>query len=102
MFARNALVRALKYINQIQKLEIVPSIVSLRQHWDSVRQEELAKSRKRFGQLTPDQEAALESLTQRITNKILHGPISEIKSLGQNPSAKQRIKAIKKMLGVND
>lgn len=90
------------YINQIQNLEIVPSIVSLRQHWDSVRQEELAKSRKRFGKLTPDQEAALESLTQRIINKILHGPVSEIKSLGQDPSAKQRIKAIKRMFGVKD
>ena len=90
------------YINQTWGLDVAPAIVSLRQHWDSVRREELAKSRKKLGSLTREQEAGLDQLTQGLMNKLLHGPISEIKSLGQDPSAEQKIMAIKRMLGLKD
>ena len=90
------------YINQSRGLDVAPAIVTLRQHWDSIRQEELAKNRKKLGNLTAEQEAALDQLTQGLMNKILHGPISEIKSLGQDSSAEQKIKTIKRMLGLKD
>jgi len=35
--------------------------------------------RRMFGELTPDQEKALEALTQGLVNKILHTPFTELK-----------------------
>ena len=78
----------------------LPDIVSLREHWDGIRREELARNRKKLGTLNDQQEAALDQLTRGLLNKILHGPISEMKSLGQDPSAEPKITAIKRMLGL--
>ena len=61
--------------------DVTPAIVSLREHWEAIRKEELARGRKRFGELTPDQEAALKNVTQSLMNKTLHGPTSELRRL---------------------
>ena len=88
------------FIKQARGLDVAPAIVSLRKHWDVIRREELARNRAKLGDLNEQQEAALEQLTRGILNKILHGPISEIKSLGQDPDAEQKIATIKRMLGL--
>ncbi len=88
------------YIKQTRGLDVAPDIVSLREHWDAIRREELARNRKKLGTLNDQQEAALDQLTRGLLNKILHGPISEMKSLGQDPSAEPKITAIKRMLGL--
>ena len=90
------------YIKQTLGLDVAPDIVSLREHWDAIRREELARNRKKLGTLNDQQEAALDQLTRGLLNKILHGPISEIKSLGQDPSAEPKITAIKRMLGLKN
>ena len=91
---------AQSFIKQERGLDVAPAIVSLRNHWDGIRREELARNRKKLGPLNEQQEAALEQLTRGLLNKVLHGPISEIKSLGQDPAAEQKIAAIKRMLGL--
>ena len=62
------------------KREVVPTIVSLRQHLGEIRRCELERFRNRLGPLTLEQEEALEVLTQSIINKILHTPVTELKS----------------------
>ena len=89
-------------MNQIHNLDVTPTIISLRKHWDSIRQEELEKTKKQLGVLSTEQEVALDNMTQSIIKKILHGPISEIKSLHQTPSGSKKIKLIKKMLGLKE
>ena len=88
------------FIKQARGLDVAPAIVSLRKHWEVIRREELSRTRKKLGALNEQQEAALEQLTRGLLNKILHGPIAEIKSLGQDPAAEQKIATIKRMLGL--
>ena len=90
------------FVNSATAMDVAPTIVSLRNHWESIRQQELAKSKNRLGALTQDQQAAIDSLTQTLLNKILHGPISELKTLSRNPAAKEHIETIKRILGLKD
>jgi glutamyl-tRNA reductase len=90
------------YVNAVKAVDLAPTIISLRTHWESIRQQELAKSRNRLGTLTEDQRAAVESLTQNLLNKLLHGPISELKTQSQNPDGQTHIETIKRLLGLKD
>ncbi|MCH2693853.1 MAG: glutamyl-tRNA reductase [Acidobacteriia bacterium] len=90
------------YVNQVHSLDITPTIVALKKHWDLIRQEELEKTKKQLGELSTEQEVALENMTQSIIKKFLHGPISEIKSVHQTSSGSKHIEMIKKMLGLKE
>jgi glutamyl-tRNA reductase len=65
---------------RIQTLHLTPTIVSLQDQFETVRQAELDRVRGRLGTLTPEQEAAIEALTRGIVNKLLHTPIRSLKS----------------------
>ncbi|MEW5974862.1 MAG: glutamyl-tRNA reductase [Acidobacteriota bacterium] len=82
--------------------DLAPTIVSLRQHWDQIRREELTRAKKRLGELSAEQEAALESLTESLMNKLLHGPISELKQLSRQPARKDYVDSIKRILGLKE
>jgi glutamyl-tRNA reductase len=69
----------LKFEGWLRTLEVVPTIVSLRQKAEEVRRTEI---RKTFGQLdciSEEQIDAIEVLTQSIVNKLLHDPILFLK-----------------------
>ncbi|MFN8544009.1 MAG: glutamyl-tRNA reductase [Candidatus Binatia bacterium] len=60
-------------------LDVVPTIVALREHLETIRQGELARHLSLLGAFDPSQRAVVERVTQAIVNKILHGPISTLK-----------------------
>jgi glutamyl-tRNA reductase len=51
-----------------------PQIVRLRAHGEEVRSRELQRVATRLRDLSPDQMGAVEELTDRIVNKLLHAP----------------------------
>jgi glutamyl-tRNA reductase len=70
---------ALKFDSWLRTLEVVPTIVALREKAEQIRQGELKKT---FGHLDPLQEELARSLqvvTQSIVNKVLHDPILFLK-----------------------
>ena len=64
----------------IQPEVMVPTIVSLQQRLETVRQGEIDRVRGRLGRLSPEQENAIESLTRGIINKILHPAMTVLKT----------------------
>ncbi len=90
------------FIRHSQTLDVAPTIVRLREHWEKVRLDELAKNRKRFGDLSREQEIALENLTQSLLNKMLHGPISELKRVSSQPADGTELDVIKRMFGLKE
>ena len=90
------------FIRHSQTLDVAPTIVRLREHWEKVRLDELAKNRKRFGDLSREQEIALENLTQSLLNKMLHGPISELKRVSSQPADGTALDVIKRMFGLKE
>ncbi len=64
----------------IQPEVMVPTIVSLQQRLETVRQGEIDRFRGRLGRLSPEQENAIELLTRGIINKILHPAMTVLKT----------------------
>jgi glutamyl-tRNA reductase len=90
------------FLEHSRARDATPAIVTLREHWEAVRQEELARCKKRLGPLTNEQEAALEGLTQSLMNKMLHPPISELKRISRQSSNQEDIATIKRLFGLKD
>jgi len=87
---------------RLQTLHVVPTIVSLQDHFETIRQAELDRVRGRLGQLSPEQETAVEALTRGIVNKILHTPISRLKTAAAGPEVTTLIDSFKKLFNLPD
>ena len=56
--------------------EISETIVSLRERFEAVRRGEVHRARGRLGNLSPDQEGIVESLSRGIIEKVLQAPVA--------------------------
>ena len=68
-----------QFMRWLQSLDVVPTIISLRERFEGVRQAELEKALGRLGDLRDDQREAVAALTASIINKLLHQPMTELK-----------------------
>lgn len=90
-----------KVMRRLASREIVPTIVALEQTLESIRENELERYHGRLNGLTEDQREAVEALTHGILNKILHGPITELKSGVGRPEQSSLVNLIRKIFGVD-
>jgi glutamyl-tRNA reductase len=72
-----------QFFKWLSSLEITPTIVALRNHFDEIRKAELEKTLANWKDLPPDAEKRLESLTMAMMNKLLHTPTTVLKKAGQ-------------------
>jgi len=63
----------------LDHLEVVPTIVALRDKVEAIRLGELQKTLGQLKDLPPRERQALEAMTTAIVNKILHAPIARLK-----------------------
>jgi len=82
--------------------EIAPTIVSLQEELERIRQAEMEKVRRKFPTATPEQEEAWELLTRGIMNKVAHGPIAELRAQAGRPDGAPVIAAIRKVFHLQD
>ena len=82
--------------------EITPTIVSLQEELERIRQAEIDKVRRKFGPVTREQEEAWEMLTRGIINKVAHGPISELRLQAGRPDGAHVIAAIRKVFHLTE
>jgi glutamyl-tRNA reductase len=87
---------------RLQTLDVVPTIVSLQDHLETIRQAEIDRVRARLGQLNPDQEMAVEALTRGIINKIMHTPISALKSAAREPEATTVVDLVRRLFNLHE
>jgi glutamyl-tRNA reductase len=80
--------------------EVVPTIMALEQKLNRIREGEMERFQGRLSSLTPEQRQAVEALTQGILNKILHVPITELKSGAGSPEHGALVQVIRKIFGV--
>ena len=92
-----------KFQARLQTLDVVPTIVSLQEHLETVRQAEIDRVRGRLGTLTPEQELAVEALSRGIINKIMHTPITTLKSAARDSSESTTIvDLVRKLFNLRD
>ena len=83
-------------------LDVVPTIVALRQKVEGIRVAEVATGSGALGSLTPEQRQAVDQLTCAIVNKILHTPITQLKRYGQTRGDALYIEAVRQLFGLAD
>lgn len=69
-----------EFVSFQQSLRYVPAISALQAKYENVRASELAKAAKKLKDLDPKQMQAVEVLTKSIINKLLHSPMSYLRS----------------------
>ncbi len=67
------------YLTWLRSLDVVPTILSLRQRVEEIRGAELQKALGRLGDMTPEQREAITAMTHAMVNKLLHQPMTELK-----------------------
>ena len=71
-------------------LETVPTIKALRSKAEAVRSAELDKALNKLGEgMTNKQKKAIEELSKSIVNKLLHGPMTALRSDGARPGGSE-------------
>jgi len=71
-----------EYMSWLSTLHAVPLIKELRDGAEKIRRHELARALKSLD-LSPEEAAAVERMSHTLVNKLLHGPIQEIKALAE-------------------
>jgi glutamyl-tRNA reductase len=70
----------IKFSDWLKTLDVVPTIVALKEKCKKIRQIELKKTLSSLGNLTPEQRKSVENLALSITKKVLNDPIIFLKS----------------------
>jgi len=91
-----------KFHARLQTLDVVPTIVSLQDHLETIRQAEIDRVRGRLGSMTTDQEMAVEALTRGIVNKIMHTPISTLKTAARDSESTTVIELVRRLFNLRD
>lgn len=91
-----------RFSQRMKSLEVVPTIVSLQEYCETIRQAEVDRIRGKLGSISPDQEAAIEAMTRGIINKLLHTPITTLKSTAAHPEAETIHEMIRRIFNLNN
>jgi glutamyl-tRNA reductase len=89
-----------EFLDWFRSRDAVPVLVALRARAEEIRKAELDKARRRLGDLTPEQEQALDAATTAIVNKLLHSPMIHLKEAARNGHESEHVGLIRKLLGL--
>src|SRR5690606_18228778 len=76
-----------KFAGWLQSREIIPTVVALRERFESIRRAELQRLQPRLSSLPPDAQAQVDQVTGLIVEKLLLTPTEQLKSLGDHSLA---------------
>jgi glutamyl-tRNA reductase len=88
------------FCTRLQSREVVPTIVQLRETLERLRREEIERNRRLLKDLTPEQQSAVDQITQSLVNKILHQPIAQLKQVANDPDGPEIVELVRKLFNV--
>ena len=91
-----------RFHERLQRLTVTPTIVSLQDQLETIRQAEIDRVRGRLGSLSPEQELAIEALTHGIVNKIMHTPITTLKSAARDSEVATVVDAVRRIFNLKE
>jgi glutamyl-tRNA reductase len=68
-----------KFLTRQGDVEVIPTIVSLRERLEEIRLGEVRKTLARLPDASPETRAAIDALSTAMVNKILHAPITKLR-----------------------
>ena len=89
-----------RFLTRLRDLEVVPTIVSLREKLEEIRRAELAKALSRLPDADPETRRVMEAFSQSIVNKILHAPTVKLKDSSRAGHGHRWIELISELFGL--
>jgi glutamyl-tRNA reductase len=90
-----------KLMHRLKTHQVAPTIVSLQDELERMRRAELERFRSKLGDLTSQQEQAVEALTRSMVGKIAHSPISQMKKLASHPDGLHFVEFVKRAFNLH-
>ena len=90
----------LKFFTRLRDVEVIPTIVSLRERIETIRQAEVDKALARLPQASPEVRDALEAVSSAIVNKILHTPITKLRESSRAGAARSWTDFVQELFGL--
>lgn len=89
-----------RFSERLQQHDVVPTILSLQEYLENIRQAEIDRHRNKFGEISAQQEAALDAMTKAMINKIMHTPIVTLKTAAKSPEAATVVDLVRKVFNL--
>jgi glutamyl-tRNA reductase len=83
-----------EFVRWYRSLALTPTIVALRRKFEEIRAKELGKALSHMPNLQEKERKLLEGLTSAIVNKILHPPVSRLKTVQDETQAESYVDAL--------
>ena len=91
----------LEFMGWLSSLHVVPLIKELKDGAEQIRRHELSRALKKMD-LSPEEEAAVVRMSHSLMNKLLHGPISELKALAEAGHPLESAEVSRRLLALED
>ncbi len=89
-----------KFLGWLGELSLVPTIVSLKEKFEAVRQQELKEAMAKLPHLSSKELEVMDAMSRGIINKLLHEPITEIKDVHKRGEVLKEISLLKKIFRI--
>jgi glutamyl-tRNA reductase len=90
-----------RFAARLRDLEVVPTIVSLRDKLEGMRRAEVERALARLPGASPETRRALEALSQAIVNKVLHAPIVKLKDSSRAGHGRRWMESVTELFGLS-
>jgi len=84
----------------LQSRRVVPTVVALRERFETVRQAELRRLEPKLASLTPEARARVDEITHLIVEKLLLTPTEQLKSLGDEGATVSYVEAVNRLFAL--
>jgi glutamyl-tRNA reductase len=91
-----------RFTSWLQSRDIVPTVVALRQRFESIRQSELQRLEPKLASLPPDARARVDEITRLIIEKLLLTPTEQLKSINDETMAVAYADAVNKLFSLGE
>ncbi len=89
-----------KFAGRLRQLEVVPTIVSLREKLEAIRRAELERALGRLPGAGEETRRVMEALSQAIVNKVLHAPMVKLNDSSRAGHARRWTEVISELFGL--
>jgi glutamyl-tRNA reductase len=89
-----------KFLTRLSDLEVVPTIVSLRERAEAIRVAELRRALARLPAASEETRQAMESLSTAIVNKFLHTPITKLRESRRAGTSRSSMNLVQELFGL--
>jgi glutamyl-tRNA reductase len=91
-----------KFASWQRSREAVPTIVALRQRFESIRRSELDRLDSKLASLPPDARQRVDEITRLVVEKLLHHPTEQLKTADDAELMTQYAEALTRLFGLED